>query len=356
MNNKYPAFVITFISILFISNLACSQEINQNSGLIVKIKSKWEDYIQSLGNIEGKIRYQYKDDGKISYDFSNEFVCLYPLLLDMRGPHDHFDSARVVGKKYSFSLSRPNPSEGWVVKEIEQNTENTSSNKLSFPIYLSENYKDDPVGYDIFNTLGVGLFGMDSSVNLPYIFSTEWVVINEIQESEQGNNKQINISFEFNMPNFPDTVKKLPDFSNNSNKWHKFSLMGKIVLVTEYFLVSEAEYQLKYLSQTKNAKIKLSYDLDKYKIPLPKDYHATIESQDNNGSNRNTIENIQQFYLKETNPKSSKRFTLSAFGLPEPFFGEQRVNRIRYAFMSLGGILIVLALWQMYKKREEVKE
>jgi hypothetical protein len=49
-------------------------------------------------------------------------------------------------------------------------------------------------------------------------------------------------------------------------------------------------------------------------------------------------------------------FSLSHYGLPEPDFdNSQRINRVRYIFIGLGAIMIIIALWRMVQKRHEGK-
>ena len=58
-------------------------------------------------------------------------------------------------------------------------------------------------------------------------------------------------------------------------------------------------------------------------------------------------------FSDETVPK--EEFFLSHYGLPEPDFGEQRTNRFRYILMTIGSLMIIIALWQMYQNRKENK-
>jgi hypothetical protein len=213
------------------------------------------------------------------------------------------------------------------------------------------------VGYSIFNTLGVGLWGIDSNQNLPYFFSSEWLTINEFKEIESDGNKRLQLSFELTMPDFPDGIKNSPGFAQKSSKWKHYSLKGNVVLTTDYFLVSEATFHQQFLFYTKDVTLKIDYDLETYRASLPKNFYRKeinceyIEEKED----RNIYEAIQQFDLRETNPKDYKRFTLSHYGLPEPDFGEQRPNRVRYTLMVIGILMIVIALWQMYQKRKEQK-
>lgn len=327
------------------------------------LKKKWKEYLHSLGTVEGVIQNQYKRNGKIDSDFSMEYVCMYPLWIDNRCDllnHDQndYDTVSVVGKNYRFSLRRPKGDKDWFIKEIEFEPANKKLATWNFPIYLADppSHREDPVGYNIFNTLGVGLFGLDSAVNLPYLLSSEWFIINEMKEIEQDGMKQLHLSFEFVLPDFPEVVKKMPDFAKQSLDWKRYTLTGKMILITDYFLVSEAKLHLAYLSFTRDDNIKITYDTETYKTPLPKSYYVFTEYNDykNGIRTQNTSEQIQNFNLHETKPKDIKRFTLSAYGLPEPDFdNSRRTNRVRYILIGLGAIMIGIALWQMIQKNRK---
>jgi len=46
-------------------------------------------------------------------------------------------------------------------------------------------------------------------------------------------------------------------------------------------------------------------------------------------------------------------FTLSAFGIPEPDFGEHQTSPVRYLLATIAVLMIIVALWRMYLKRGE---
>jgi hypothetical protein len=177
-----------------------------------------------------------------------------------------------------------------------------------------------------------------------------------MKEIEQDGMKQLHLSFEFVLPDFPEVVKKMPDFAKQSLDWKRYTLTGKMILITDYFLVSEAKLHLAYLSFTRDDNIKITYDTETYKTPLPKSYYVFTEYNDykNGIRTQNTSEQIQNFNLHETKPKDIKRFTLSAYGLPEPDFdNSRRTNRVRYILIGLGAIMISIALWQMIQKNRK---
>jgi hypothetical protein len=353
MFNKNILLVIVFALIWFI-NVTIAQDNNAN--LIKTFETKWLEYLHSLGNVEGIIHYQYKANGKVNYDFTNEFVCSYPLLIDNRGDYNNYNSAEVFGKDYQFSLTKPKDTKQWIINTILYEPADKKLENWSFPVYLAEppSYINDRVGYNIFNTLGVGLFGIDSGANLPFMISKKEFSIKEFHKTVKNGIDGYILNFEFSIPDFPEAVKKRADYSNHL-EWKNFSLNGKLFLTTDYFLISEGEFHLEYLSFTQNANVSILYDIETYKTPLPKNYSIKIESNDyqNKKNNKNILENLLSFDLRETNPKNTERFTLSHYGLPEPDFGERRTNRVRYIIIGIGILMMAISAWRMIQKRRE---
>jgi hypothetical protein len=261
-----------------------------------------------------------------------------------------------MGKDYQFSLRKAYGSNLWTINKLDFGKSDKKLHTWNFPVYLANppSFQEDPAGYTIFNTLGVGLFGIDSSANLPYLILSEWSTIKEMKEVDHDGIKQLQLSFEFVMPDFPEAVKKMSEFEKQSSSWKYYTVIGKVTLITNYFLISEAKFHWEYISFTRDDDVKITYDTEIYRTPLPKSYYVFSEHNDyKNGTwIKNTSEQILEFDLRETNPKNVKRFTLSAYGLPEPDFdNSRRTNRVRYILMGLGAILILIALWRIIQKR-----
>ena len=349
------SFLLLIIVGGLVDNIAFSQLPDEHNALKKKLQGKWLEYLHSLGTVEGSIHYLWKINGKIHSDLRNEHVCLYPLESDSRGPEGGHTSRSVIGRDYRFSLERTDADALWSIKDLRFEGAHKKLDEWNFPVFLESSWNDDPVGYNIFNTLGVGLFGLDSNENLPYFFSSEWMKINEIKEIETEGDKRLHLSFALTMPDFPDSIKSLPHFAQESPKWKHYSLQGDVVLSTDYYLVSEAIFHREFLFSTEDVTLNIDYDTKVYRTPLPKNYHkkSTIRENVDRKEEKTIVEVVQQFDLRETNPKNNKRFTLSNFGLPEPDFGDRRPNRIRYIMMVFGGLLIAIAVWQMSRKRKE---
>jgi hypothetical protein len=314
------------------------------------LEKKWTEYIQALGTVEGIRTTQYKVNGKADQDHTTNFVCLYPLLIDSRGPHNDYDGASVFGRNYHFTLTKSEDKK-WVIKNITCESSNKKITDMTFPVYLGSSWKSDPVGYQIFITLAVGLFGIDANVNLPYMISNENFVVKEFRKAEKNGIDGYILNFDFSLPDFPEVVKNDPDFANNKLK--KFSLQGNLFLTTDYFLVAEGEFNFEYLDFTRKAKVNISYDKETYKVPLPRNYHQIIEST-HTDNKKYVYEHTYSFDLYETNPKDRKRFTLSAYGLPEyecRTTQDIRIDRTRYILIGLGLLLTGLGILLIIRKR-----
>jgi hypothetical protein len=363
--NKYLLFFVMFVIACF-NSVIYSQNFD-NAKISEKkeeLKTKWQEYLHSLGTVEGTMQYLRKRNGNIEGDFLMECVSMYPLWIDHRSPgtllkreeEDNYDSVGVTGKDYQFSLRKAYGSKIWTINELKFGKSDKKLSTWNFPVYLANppSFQENPVGYNIFSTLGVGLFGIDSSANLPYLIFSEWCTIKEMKEVDQDGIKQLQLSFEFVMPDFPEAMKKVPEFKKESSIWKHYTVIGKVVLITNYFLISEAKFHFEYMSFTRDIDIKITYDTEIYRTPLPKRHYVFSETNNYSSGARktNTSELIQEFDLRETNPKNVRRFILSAYGIPEPDFdNSRRTNRVRYILMGLGAILIGIALWRMIQKR-----
>lgn len=351
MFNRNVVMLVVIILSLCSYNIAVAQTTMSADvqGTLKTFEKKWKEYIQALGNVEGIKRIQYKLNGEVDNEFAMKFICLYPLMIDERGQYNNYDSVACYGKKYDFVLSKSEDNK-WIIKRISCEPSNKKLADLSFPIYRGNTSNLDPSGHQIFVTLAVGLFGIDASVNLPYMVSSENFVVKEFRKTERNGITGFLLDFDFSMA-LPEEIKKSPNFSS---KLKGYSLHGNLFLVTDYFLVSEGELHLEYLNFSKRAKVNISYDTKTYKVPLPQKYYQSVESTYQDGK-KYFNDSIYSFDMHETNPKDIKRFNLTAYGLPEYDCGNLRESsgsRIRYIVMGLGLLLIGISAWLMIRKRQ----
>jgi len=240
-----------------------------------------------------------------------------------------------TGEKYRFELERADSVDSWMVNHISADIPDKTV-PWTFPEHLAPiaNHVTNPIGYNIFNKIGVGLFGVDSNPNLPYMITSEWVTIYELSLVEGENGNRFFMSFEY--------------------RREGCSMKGKVFLATDFFLVSEGDFYFEDGGNVKDVQVKLDYDTETYRVPLPKNYYSKTSYKffDNNPP-VGVLVTERKFDLRETAPNSFKNFTLSGYGLPEPDFGERRASPFRYTLLLIWGLIIAYALWRMYRKRKE---
>jgi len=305
-----------------------------------EFEKSWSEYLRALGNVEGCIQYKLIKNGKLEREFVNCLVASYPLVADVRGQFDAPIDVLVTGNRYNFSMNRTDPADGWRVEHISTGDPGNDLS-WSFPEHFADppSHVTNPNGYKIFNTIGVGLFGMGSNPNLPYMIASEWVSIHEISLVEKNNSQQLLMLFDY---------KRV--YKKNS-----YSLKGKVFLTTDSFLITEGEFHLESIDGVEHVQVRIDYDNVTYRVPLPKNYYKkeTYKLVIDGECYEGTIESEQVFDLKETDPKSFERFTLSGYGLPEPDFDEPKTDWFRNTLVIISVLLIAIALWRMWRNRKE---
>jgi len=312
----------------------------------------WTEYLYALGSVEGTGKYFGKANGKIFTDTTVHMVYLYPCLLEFGSSKKHVNS---FGKQYDFSLTRDNPTLPWTIERLEFKQDHRDLKSWDFPKHGGGS-QDDSVGYDIFNTIGVGLFADKSTPNLPDIFKSKHLKILKMEAVENEGKKQTLLEFEYSC--YDDTPGIIPQHEPTYKQI--FYLKAEVTLETDYYLISRGKFQaFRFRLDGQNDKVndewesdvECEFDTTTYRVPLPKHYKRITRNPSILKSTPNISEYTIDLDLRETHPKDPKRFTLSAFGLPEPDFGPRRMSLFRIVMMSLGGILVLLALWLMYLKR-----
>ncbi len=284
----------------------------------------------------------------------NEFICNYPFKADIRGTiAGGANAVSVDGKDYRFILERKEPTDAWMIERISMDTQPLPTlESWNFPEHFPlDNGKKEPVGYNIFNTLGVGLFAYQSLPNLPDIFQNEHFKVNKVEWVEDEGKKRLFLDFDYTYEDFPRHL----NIDRKSRPHLKpFSLQGQVYLETDYFLIAKGTFHRVFFDDC-HSTVECEYDCDTYHVPLPKKYNLVTHYDFKDDNMKGVLETYIDFDLRETNPKDPKRFTLSAFGLPEPDFGPRRMSLFRIAMMAFGGLMVLVALWKMVAKRKESK-
>jgi len=320
------------------------------------LPKRWLTYLHALGYVEGTVLCEYTRDGAYEGEYKSKIVCNYPLLADNRGLIGcDLDGVDVTGTNYCFRLEREEPTDAWIIEHLSIGAEAPLLDSWKFPEHFPlDNRMIGTVGYKIFNILGVGLFADNSLQNLPDIFATNNLKVNRAEFTERDGKRQLFLDFDYTYADFPQHLKSniAFDFKNNPH-WKPFSLKAHVWLETDYFLITKGTFHTVYLSEERHSTAECEYDTQTYKVPLPRRYKLVDQYNWQDESLKGVLETRIDFDLRETNPKNPKRFTLSAYGLPEPDFGPRRMSLFRIAMMALGGLMILIALWRMIMGREK---
>ena len=285
-----------------------------------KFQKKWLEYLHALGNVEGSYLYTTVRNGTPEREFTNHLIASFPpLFVDLRG--GTFDAptyVEVYTEKYRFEVSRQSPADEWKPDmDCGSSFPDRNVRGINVPWRFPEHFSDpschfvNPAGYSIFNTIGVGLHGSSAYGNLPFMIGSEWTTIHELSLVEKDGEKRFFLSFDY--------------------KQNHLSVKGKAFLTTDFFLITEGEFYFEGGLGIEDVQVKIDYDNETYRVPLPKNYHrkttykfeALKEDMTARGLPYEGVHEIKtKFDLRETNPKSFERFTLPALGFPEPVFDE----------------------------------
>jgi len=313
---SFPLFVAAFF--LCMSTICFGQALDVKEHT-EKFQKKWLEYLHALGNVEGSTYTKYIRNGQSENEFTSYLIYSYPpLLVDLSGLFEAPTRVAATNEKYRFAVKRQSPADEWIPDmacgvDFPDKDVPMPGVPWDFPGLFEDppSHIINPEGYRIFISIGVGLFGERPVPSLPYMIASEWVTIHELSLVEKNNEKQLYLSFEYNRENY--------------------ILKGKVFLTTDFFLVTEGEFRIESGDGTEDVLVKIDYDTNSYKVPLPKNYYkkntysfdALKEGMLSRGLPYKGIhETIRRFDLKETDTKSFERFTLPALGFPEPVFDE----------------------------------
>ncbi|MGL4941892.1 MAG: hypothetical protein ACRC46_01725 [Thermoguttaceae bacterium] len=300
------------------------------------LPKRWLEYLHALGNVEGTTTWRYTRNGRKNGGATRTLVCNYPFYAEVSSSIGKAAAdAMATNSTYWFRLERNcpnNPADVWAVERQFAVPKSQSLESWAFPRHFYMDHgnagdhsgEGDPIGYHIFNSLGVGLFADGSVPNLPDVVASEQFKVNEVAFLENDGKRQFFLDFSYVHKDYPQHYKETPSYAYASHfESDLFSLHAKVWLETDYFLVTRSEYHTACgWGDEHHVVVECVYDCDTYSVPLPKKYNKVSRYRLQEGNTTGVLETDEEFDLRETNPKDETRFTLSAFGLPEPKSGE----------------------------------
>jgi len=302
-------------------------------------KQSWNEYLRSFPNLEGKWveTITYSDDRPTAV-YENEFICDYPNVYYNSKPNNgdyviHLES----NKKYSFSLRDPKENGPMLIDDCALLGVIPEKSVWSFPANNRSVNRNSSVNL-IAEALAQGL--LLSHKWLPVLVECPDFVLESFEESIQDGTREVRIKFS-NNPKGVDDAAILMNIRQ-----------GEVTLLPDhYWLIKEGTCFFWAEEDPYTVNWKNEYDFTSFAVPVLR--KRSLESFYVDGRPKLRRDNVYDYQLFENS--SRKNFTLSDYGLPEPDFGERRVNRVRYTLMIVGSLMIVIALWQMYQKRKENK-
>jgi hypothetical protein len=297
----------------------------------------WITYCKKLGDYSGSIKQENKWDTRFQRE--SQF---YEYLVIGLSPNV-VKEEKINGKTtvfcanstYSFRLKSVDKSNNWTVDELVKN-DNTEHYFLEDINNITTSSKRYNVNSIITRSLVAGL-DLNSSF-LPVIFSDPGFEITKIESLHESNENIERIFFRYNCP--------------ADNKW-TFPRSGTIDLLKDHDMLILCANIISAQSNFEdqwNFVIENKYDFSQ-EIPLVISSQRRcldLPPQNNFRYSMNFTYNIYK-----TDLVTSKRFTLSHYGLPEPDFGERRTNRIRYIIIGIGILMMAIGAYRIIQERRK---
>ncbi|MDO4586239.1 MAG: hypothetical protein Q4C95_02975 [Planctomycetia bacterium] len=307
----------------------------------------WKDYLLELNEgVEGRIQIQTFQDAQLE----NQYTCYLirekkRCLEEIENPQEQSRIVNSFADGYVFKIHQQNNNPHWTIDFLEKISAGTIGyiKNYSFPTGKETNYnelKDYVLRYYLLKC-----FALQANTFLPTMLNLPEFVIESVDKVQQDDNYYYLVKFSFEPAN-DDSSQESSDLGELPKGLSKYPLIlvrsGSLLLTTDYLLIKEADVNM---IGGENRKIKCDYKRNNG-FPLISEY--SVKSYNNP-----IFEEKYHFDLHMRKNDCPSRFTLSHYGLPEPDFGENRVNRLRYVIMIAGLILIGFGVRRIYQKRRE---
>lgn len=312
---------------------------DSNKDITHQILESWSDYLCSWNNTAVEYDEIMTDSGK---EFSNvhyEIIYCHPNIIQKTYPRKEvrespyqetqYETVTVVNPRYTFRLRKRPEETVWVIDSLKQNevTQNREDT-IHFPVN-SKNISE--LEWIIGKTFVRGLM-IPPTDWIPDVFTQNEFKIIDVQKTENARESLVNIQYDYQ-----PKVKRKNNFLRGGN----LSLMSE-----NSWLIKNGIVILEDSNESTEITIQCEYDFSTENMPHLL-YHKVHFVKNNQ-----TIERYYSNYQKVVDVDRNT-FYLTGYQFPEPDFGENRANRLRYVIMIAGLLLIGLGIWRIYQKRRE---
>ena len=295
----------------------------------------WLSYLHALADYQVDTQVTSRDGtGKVTDRQTNRFVGAYPRCVVEINTGTKHEVVQGYNKEYRFEISKSSGGQ-WVVEELSPVRNTVPIEELSFPDY-GQGGPGHTAGQEtaIAMTKGLLVTIVDS---LPMLFTKKEFRIAEAQEVTDVNLRLVRIAYSFE----PDR------FTPN-----QLARSGEVFLMPDhYWLIKRAKV---YAAEPPDSRVTIEisneYDMLSTELPLLTKQKMSLNG---GGYNNDSIEATCSGVAKVTDV-DPKRFTLSAYGLPEPVFSEPERSRmwLFYATLTLLVVCIVLSVYRQYRRTQ----
>ena len=306
---------------------------------LIEAKTQWQSYLQEISHYEVRIELKKQwnrsilDYEPVGYD--SHVVADYPrsLYYAFQPGSDRIKEVQGVNPEYQFRLTpAQNVPEQWIAVSVQRILSPTSVCQFST---ARVDEADAPCDAIVSQTLAMGL--ALQTTPLPSLLQLDGFTVASVKESTRDGQRIASITYVYE-PKSP--LRRVQIRSGTAH-----------LLVDHYWLVDSADF---FVGETAGSphrwpfSVKNSYDFTDLSVPV-------LTSSEwkcfNNTPDRTWRYSMtHNFRFQKTEDRSPERFTLSAFGLPEPDFGSEP-RRYRLWSVIVTAIVIGIVLCMILSKR-----
>jgi hypothetical protein len=296
--------------------------------------AQWQEYRQLAQFLEGSGKFEVRDrteDGRVLKRSETTFVLNGDWGLHVFESRGQRARASGINSKYGFTVTST-PGDGWRVEEIARHgIRETAPDGIP---------GDGPLG----ETDGWGAAMKEAcrgmviwATWLPRVVASGDFKVKAMTRVAQGGDQLVKVEFEYE----PGTT----DLGNVVRS-------GVVVLDPKrYWLIREAKVRGTWGGGREKGTITVKNEYDDDKVAFPVLSRQVMHVSSNTPDGPVDVHSIFQFDVRVTNPKDESRFTLSAFGLPEPAVPSRPWLRAVYFFLGLVAIVCLVIAGRFLRRK-----